>query len=115
MIDKILKNLEIVQFIATALKSIPKLVEMQVWERNVVKCARYDPIKFANFVIMNYPISNFFKILSIMQSVHCLAVIMIYSCNLYTPLVETSLSGNWSARLNKVFTATILRSVCNYP
>ena len=50
IIDKIIENLEIVQFIATALKSIPKLVEMQIWERNVVKCARYDPIKFANFV-----------------------------------------------------------------
>ena len=47
-------NIEIVQFIATALKSIPKLVEMQslVAKCCNVKCARYeyDPIKIADVV-----------------------------------------------------------------
>ena len=42
-IEKIFKNIEIVNFMTTALKSILNLV-------NVVKCEKYDPVKFGNFV-----------------------------------------------------------------
>jgi hypothetical protein len=52
IIDKIFKNLEIVQFIATALKNIPKLVEMQSLGANVVKRARYDPINLQILYIL---------------------------------------------------------------
>ena len=118
IISKNFKYLEIAQFIATALKTIPKLVEMQslgakcckdvtllstanspVEKRlSILRCLILKYTKFANFtgvyfshfttfpnqtlhfytnfgmlfnaVVMNCTISNFLKILSIMQSVH---------------------------------------------
>ncbi len=45
--DKILKNLEKLKLITIALKSILKLVKLQSL---VVKCEKYNPVKFANFV-----------------------------------------------------------------
>ena len=41
------KKFEIVQFIATALKSIPNLVKLQSL---VAKRGKYTPVKFVNFV-----------------------------------------------------------------
>ena len=47
---KILKKVKIGKFISTALKSILKLVKLQSWLRNVVKCGKCKPVKIANFV-----------------------------------------------------------------
>ena len=47
IIDKIFQNIEIVKFITTALKSILNLEKLQSL---VVKCVKYDPVKFAQFV-----------------------------------------------------------------
>ena len=44
MIDNFFKNIEIVKFITTALKCILNLIKLQ----SLV--AKYDPVKFANFV-----------------------------------------------------------------
>ena len=48
--DTIFKKIEIVKFITTALKGILNLVNCKVWLRNVVKCEKYKPAKFENFV-----------------------------------------------------------------
>jgi hypothetical protein len=48
--DQIFKKFEIVQFIATGLKSIPKLAEMQSLEGKCCKTCKIWPYKFANFV-----------------------------------------------------------------
>ena len=115
IIDKIFKNVEIVKFITTALKSVLKLVKLQSLVAKCCKMQKIQPVKFANFVyfcitrgkliplsrkryqfsprntkvykicklcsstkfrmlfnavVMNFTISKFLKILSMMQSVH---------------------------------------------
>ena len=37
-------------FISTAEKSIFNFVNYEVWFQNIVKCGKYSPVKFANFV-----------------------------------------------------------------
>ena len=54
MIDKIFKKVEIVKFIITALKSIPKLVKLQSLPAKCGKMWKYKPVKFANFLYLNY-------------------------------------------------------------
>ena len=50
-IDKIFKKFEIVQFVITALKSIPKFVNLQGLVGKCCKMGKiYTPVKFANFV-----------------------------------------------------------------
>ena len=88
IIDKIFKNIELVKFITTALKSVLNLVKL---ESLVAKCCKMQKIqackvcKFCillyyarktkfrtlfNAVVMNFTIPIFLKNLAIMQSVH---------------------------------------------
>jgi hypothetical protein len=46
--DEILKKPIIVKFITTVLKSIPKLVRIG----NVVKCQKYNPVKFIYIFVL---------------------------------------------------------------
>ena len=50
IIDKILKIIQVVKCITTRLKSVLKLVKLQSWFANVLKCKKCKRAKFANFV-----------------------------------------------------------------
>ena len=50
IIDKIFRNMEIANFITTALKSILSLVKLQSLVAKCCKMQKYNPVKFANFV-----------------------------------------------------------------
>ena len=83
--DRILKKVEMGKIITTALKSILKLVKLQSIQNSqtlqgcIFLILQHFATKLCNFtnfrmlfnaVVMNFPISTFFKILSIMQSVY---------------------------------------------
>ena len=60
------KNFEIVKLITTALKSMLKLVKLQYFTTKLCNFTKFKML--FNAVVMNFTISTFFKILSIMQS-----------------------------------------------